>query len=304
VPGLFNGQLHQGRLVQAGSFSLAAIPGIFTAIRSRSGLAIEGVAMAAEEAKDHNAPSLPLIRGILTLVLAPSASCCLPGGAGDWTKLANINDPLPQTMKTIVGEHSGWLHMLVWLGLFGLVASFHGIIIGYSRQIFALARICRLISVFAPALQTPHRAILAGGVIGIAAIYSDEAHQDWRPDIDRQHHHGGVRRHLMYIMEHAEPVQVAPQQAGHGAAFHRTAFFPCSPLLRWRPPDVMATDLWLVCIGCSWRWGYGYFLLTGQQRQTAALAGEPPEGSNSRIDGRQRTTWPLPPHHGRCHLRV
>ena len=30
--------------------------------------------------------------------------------------------------------------MLVWLGLFGLVASFHGIIIGYSRQIFALAR--------------------------------------------------------------------------------------------------------------------------------------------------------------------
>jgi hypothetical protein len=43
-------------------------------------------------------------------------------------------------MKLIVGEHSGWLHMLVWLGLFGLVASFHGIILGYSRQIFALAR--------------------------------------------------------------------------------------------------------------------------------------------------------------------
>ena len=60
------------------------------------------------------------------------------GGAGDWTKLANINDPLPQAMKMVVGENSGWLHMLVWLGLFGLVASFHGIIIGYSRQIFAL----------------------------------------------------------------------------------------------------------------------------------------------------------------------
>ena len=62
------------------------------------------------------------------------------GGAGDWTKLANINDPLPQAMKLIVGENSGWLHMLVWLGLFGLVASFHGIILGYSRQIYALSR--------------------------------------------------------------------------------------------------------------------------------------------------------------------
>jgi ethanolamine permease len=64
----------------------------------------------------------------------------LAGGAGDWTKLSNINDPLPQAMKMIVGEHSGWLHMLVWIGLFGLIASFHGIILGYSRQIFALAR--------------------------------------------------------------------------------------------------------------------------------------------------------------------
>ena len=55
-------------------------------------------------------------------------------------KLANINDPLPQAMKVVVGENSGWLHMLVWIGLFGLIASFHGIILGYSRQIFALAR--------------------------------------------------------------------------------------------------------------------------------------------------------------------
>ena len=35
----------------------------------------------------------------------------------------------------VVGTSSGWLHMLV-AGLFGLVASFHGIIMGYSRQIY------------------------------------------------------------------------------------------------------------------------------------------------------------------------
>ncbi|HOI04430.1 MAG TPA: amino acid permease, partial [Dermatophilaceae bacterium] len=61
------------------------------------------------------------------------------------------------------------------LGLFGLVASFHGIILGYSRQFFALARAGYLPKGLAKLnrFHTPHRAIIAGGVIGIAAIYSD-----------------------------------------------------------------------------------------------------------------------------------
>ncbi len=162
------------------SFSWAAIPGMFAAIPFAIWffLAIEGVAMAAEEAKDPKR-SIPIayITGILTLVVLAVGVMIFAGGAGDWTKLANINDPLPQAMKLIVGENSQWLHMLVWLGLFGLIASFHGIILGYSRQIFALAREAYLPAYFAkihPRFNTPHRAILAGGVVGIAAIFSDE----------------------------------------------------------------------------------------------------------------------------------
>ncbi|MEO6918456.1 MAG: ethanolamine permease [Collimonas sp.] len=171
VKGGWSGQDH---------FSLASIPGMFAAIPFAIWffLAIEGVAMAAEEAKDPQR-SIPIayITGIITLVLLAIGVMVFAGGAGDWTKLANINDPLPQAMKLIVGEHSNWLHMLVWLGLFGLIASFHGIILGYSRQIFALARDGYLPGYFAkihPRFNTPHRAILAGGVIGIAAIYSDQ----------------------------------------------------------------------------------------------------------------------------------
>ena len=99
------------------------------------------------------------------------------GGVGDWRTLANINDPLPQAMKVVVGAHSGWLHMMVWIGLFGLIASFHGIIMGYSRQIFALARagyLPRYFAALSPRFDTPHRALVAGGVIGVAAIFSDE----------------------------------------------------------------------------------------------------------------------------------
>jgi ethanolamine permease len=160
--------------------STAAIPGLFAAIPFAIWffLAIEGVAMAAEEAKDPKR-SIPIayITGILTLLLLAIGVMVFAGGAGDWTKLANINAPLPEAMKVIVGAHSNWLHMLVYLGLFGLVASFHGIILGYSRQIFALARAAYLPRYFAfihPRFKTPHRAIIAGGVIGIAAIYSDQ----------------------------------------------------------------------------------------------------------------------------------
>ena len=162
------------------SFSLAAIPGIFAAIPFAIWffLAIEGAAMAAEEAKDPKR-TIPVayIAGILTLVVLAFGVMIMAGGSGDWTKLSNINDPLPQAMKVIVGDSSGWLHMLVWLGLFGLIASFHGIILGYSRQIFALARAGYLppfLAAVHPRFKTPHRAILAGGVVGIAAIFSDE----------------------------------------------------------------------------------------------------------------------------------
>lgn len=160
-------------------FHGAAFHGMFAAVPFAIWffLAIEGVAMAAEEAK-RPAHSIPIayMGGISTLLALAIGVMLFAGGVGDWSVLANINDPLPQAMKIIVGPSSGWLHMLVWLGLFGLIASLHGIIFGYSRQIFALARAGYLPAIFSrihPRLQTPWVAICAGGVVGIAAIYSD-----------------------------------------------------------------------------------------------------------------------------------
>ncbi len=175
---------HLGNFVSHGwagqdHFTTNAFRGMFAAVPFAIWffLAIEGVAMAAEEA-EKPAHSIPIayIAGIGTLLVLALGVMFFAGGVGEWQQLANINDPLPQAMKMIVGTASGWLHMLVWLGLFGLVASLHGIIFGYSRQIFALARSGYLPQVFSrihPRFQTPWIAILAGGVVGIAAIYSD-----------------------------------------------------------------------------------------------------------------------------------
>lgn len=165
------GQAHFTSLTFGGMF--AAIPFAIWFF-----LAIEGVAMAAEEVKNP-IRSIPIayIAGIGTLLLLAIGVMLFAGSVGDWRLLANINDPLPQAMKVIVGNHSGWLHMLVWLGLFGLIASLHGIIFGYSRQIYALAREGYLPAVFgkvSPRFGTPWVAIFVGGVVGIAAIYSDD----------------------------------------------------------------------------------------------------------------------------------
>jgi ethanolamine permease len=160
--------------------SFAMLGGLFAAIPFAIWffLAIEGAAMAAEEAKNPKR-TIPraYIFGILTLVALAFGTMIFAGAVGEWPRLANINDPLPQAMKIVVGAKSGWLHLLVWIGLLGLIASFHGIIMGYSRQIFALARaglLPRLLATVHPRFRTPHLAILAGGAVGIAAIYSDK----------------------------------------------------------------------------------------------------------------------------------
>jgi ethanolamine permease len=160
--------------------SAATIGGIFAAIPFAIWffLAIEGAAMAAEEARNptHTIPRA-YIAGILTLVALAFGTMIFAGAVGDWAVLANINDPLPQAMKIVVGANSGWLHLLVWIGVLGLIASLHGIIIGYSRQIFALARaglLPKALAAIHPRWRTPHIAIVAGGAVGIAAIYSDK----------------------------------------------------------------------------------------------------------------------------------
>lgn len=161
-------------------FNFTTLGGIFAAIPFAIWffLAIEGAAMAAEEVKNpRRAIPTAYITGIATLISLALGVMLFAGGSGDWTQLSNINDPLPQAMKMVVGQKSGWLHMLVWLGLFGLVASFHGIIMGYSRQIFALSRAGFLPHFFSRVhskFKTPYVAILSGGVFGICVIFSDD----------------------------------------------------------------------------------------------------------------------------------
>ena len=266
-------------------FSLKSISGIFAAIPFAIWffLAIEGVAMAAEEAKNPKR-SIPIayVAGVITLLLLALGVMVFAGASGDWTKLSNINDPLPQSMKFIVGGNSNWLHMLVWLGLFGLVASFHGIILGYSRQIFALARAGYLPASLAkvhPRFKTPHRAILVGGVIGIAAIYSDNliqfAGQTLTANIVTMSVFGAI---VMYIISMLSLFKLRRTEPNMERPF-KAPFFPVFPAFAL----IAAIISLLTMVYYNWQMAavfavvvvlsFIYYLATGANRTASMTAG-------------------------------
>jgi ethanolamine permease len=137
-------------------------------------LAIEGVAMVAEEVEDPKRTiSRGYIYGILTLVVLAMAVMIFTGGVAPWRQLSEIDYPLPAALGIVLGRDNGLTQLFASLGLFGLIASFHGTVIGYSRQIFALARSGYLPSFLGNVnkkFQTPHWALIAGGVAGCLAL--------------------------------------------------------------------------------------------------------------------------------------
>lgn len=103
-------------------------------------LAVEGGAMSAEECENPK-KDIPkgFILGIVTLVVLALGTFFVVAGTSDLSTLASSGSPLPDALKRIYGD--GLIsNGMSFIGLFGLVASLHGIIIGYSRQGFAMSR--------------------------------------------------------------------------------------------------------------------------------------------------------------------
>lgn len=199
-------------------------------------VAIEGVAMVAEEVQDPRR-TIPIgyIYGLLTLVFLALGVMVLTGGVTNWHRLSGIDYPLPEALSYALGKGSPWTKVFASIGLFGLVASFHGTIIGYSRQVFALARsgylpgfLARVNSRF----RTPHWALVAGGVVGCAALLTGTTDKLIVLSVL-----GAVVLYLMsllslFVLRRKEPTLVRP---------FVTPFYPWFPLI--------ATGLSVVSLG-------------------------------------------------------
>ncbi|MGF7037112.1 ethanolamine permease [Mucilaginibacter lappiensis] len=139
-------------------------------------LAIEGVAMVAEEVKEPK-KNIPrgYISALATLVFLALGVMILTGGITDWRKLSNLDYPLPEAIGIVLGKTNGLTKIFASIGLFGLIASLHGTILASSRQVFAMARsgyLPRGLANINHRFKTPHWALVAGGVVSFAAIYS------------------------------------------------------------------------------------------------------------------------------------
>ncbi|WP_017587139.1 ethanolamine permease [Nocardiopsis ganjiahuensis] len=132
-------------------------------------LAIEGVPLAAEEARE---PRKDMPRGIIAamcvLMLTAAAMLTLaPGGAGA-SVMAGSDNPLPEALREAYGGNTLLADFVNYVGLAGLVASFFSIIYAYSRQLFALSRagyLPRWLSVTGKR-RTPYLALIVPGTVG------------------------------------------------------------------------------------------------------------------------------------------
>ena len=146
-------------------------------------LGIEGLANAAEEAR---APERDLARAfatsMATLALLALGILVTSIGVAGWPAVvyphpgaAPSDSPLPLALARIVGGSGLLYHMLVTIGLLGLVASFHGIVLAAGRAAFELGRTGyapRFLGRVHPRTGTPVAALAANAAIGIAAILS------------------------------------------------------------------------------------------------------------------------------------
>ncbi|MEM9920801.1 MAG: ethanolamine permease [Bacteroidota bacterium] len=146
-------------------------------------LAIEGVANVAEETIN---PQRNILIGfgsaILTLVVLCLLTFTASVGVAGWETIvypepgAEPSDsPLPLALAHSLGQSHVLYKAVTSIGLFGLVASFHGIILAAGRATFEFGRVG-----YAPErlgkvhrrFQTPANALLVNMAIGIIALFT------------------------------------------------------------------------------------------------------------------------------------
>lgn len=144
-------------------------------------LGLEGVANVAEETRN---PQRNVMLGfgsaLLTLVVLCALTFCSSIGVAGWQAIVYksgsstpSDSPLPLALAYITGENQWLYHLLVSVGLLGLVASFHGIILAAGRATLEMGRLgyfVKAVGKIHPRFKTPANALLVNMGIGIVAL--------------------------------------------------------------------------------------------------------------------------------------
>ncbi len=147
-------------------------------------LGIEGIANVAEETKN---PQKDISKGFGWAIFTLAILCILifvaATGIAGWEAIVYKNgisgetsdSPLPLALAKITGSNHFMYHLLITVGLFGLVASFHGLILAAGRSTYEMGRVHNIPSFLgkiSPRFHTPANALMGNMVIGILALLS------------------------------------------------------------------------------------------------------------------------------------
>lgn len=138
-------------------------------------LAVEGVALASEEVKNPG-KDIPIgyTAGIFTLLVLASCIFIFTAAAVEPKELAELEYPLSYVLQKLYGIDSILPYIFTFIGLFGLIASLFGIILGNSRLLYGLSKeryLPMYLSKLNPKTLVPQNAVLTGGGIGILCLF-------------------------------------------------------------------------------------------------------------------------------------
>ena len=143
-------------------------------------LGLEGVANVAEETiNPQRTIKVGFSSALITLIVLCLLVFAGAVGVGGWENIvyradgSTSDSPLPLALINIVGENNFLYHLLITVGLFGLIASFHGLILAAGRASYEFGKVRFAPPVFGkihPTFHTPANALLLNMSIGILAL--------------------------------------------------------------------------------------------------------------------------------------
>ncbi|GAA4829172.1 ethanolamine permease [Algivirga pacifica] len=196
-------------------------------------LAIEGIANVAEETKNPNRSILlGFGSAIVTLVLLCLLTFYTAVGVGGWEtvvypegSIEPSDSPLPLALGVVVAESHVLYKLLVGIGLLGLVASFHGIILAAGRATFEFGRVGyvpRFLGRAHQRFQTPSNALWINMGLGIIALLTGKT-----GEIITIACFGALTLYIVSMLSLLSLRKKAPEMARP----YRVPFFPIFPML-------------------------------------------------------------------------
>lgn len=195
-------------------------------------LGIEGVANVAEETiRPQKTILIGFGSAIATLVLLCILTFVSSTGVAGWEAIVYKADgsasdsPLPLALGKVVGESNALYHLLIAIGLFGLVASFHGLILAAGRASFEFGRVNyapSLLGKVHPRFKTPANALLLNMLIGIGALLTGRTAEIITISV-----FGAI---TLYIISMISVVALRLKEPGLRRPFH-VPFYPSFPII-------------------------------------------------------------------------